>query len=29
MCIVGEERERLVAWVIAPREAYDSEEGEI
>ena len=29
MCIVGEERERLVVWVIAPREAYDSEEGEI
>jgi hypothetical protein len=28
MGIVGEERERLVVWVIAPREAHDSEEGE-
>jgi len=27
--IVGEERERLVVWVIAPREAYVREEGEI
>ncbi len=29
MCIVGEERERLVVWVIAPREANVREEGEI
>ena len=29
MCIVGEERERLVVWVIAPREASVREEGEI
>jgi hypothetical protein len=29
MCIVGEERERLVVWVIAPREAYARAEGEI
>ncbi len=28
-CIIGEERERLVVWVIAPREAYAREEGEI
>jgi hypothetical protein len=27
--ILGEERERLVVWVIAPREAYVREEGEI
>ena len=27
--IIGEERERLVVWVIAPREAYVREEGEI
>ena len=29
MCIVGEERARLVVWVIAPREAHVREEGEI
>ena len=29
MCIVGGERERLVVWVIAPRESYVREEGEI
>ena len=29
MCIIGEERERLVVWVIAPRQAYVREEGEI
>jgi hypothetical protein len=29
MCIVGEERERLVAWVIAPRETCVRGEGEI
>ncbi len=29
ICIVGEERGRLVVWVIAPREAYVREEGEI
>jgi hypothetical protein len=29
MCIIGDERERLVVWVIAPREAYVREEGEI
>ena len=27
--IIGEERERLVVWVIAPREAYVREKGEI
>jgi hypothetical protein len=27
--ILGEERERLVVWVIAPREAYVCEKGEI
>ena len=29
LCIIGDERERLVVWVIAPREAYAREEGEI
>ena len=29
LCIIGDERERLVAWVIAPREAQVREEGEI
>jgi hypothetical protein len=29
MSIIGEERERLVVWVIAPREVYVREEGEI
>jgi hypothetical protein len=29
MCIIGEERERPVVWVIAPRESSVREEGEI
>ena len=29
MCIIGEERERLVVWVIAPRKPYVLDEGEI
>jgi hypothetical protein len=29
MCIIGEERERLVVWVITPRQGYVREEGEI
>jgi hypothetical protein len=29
MSIIGDDRERLVVWAIAPREAYAREEGEI
>ena len=29
VCIIGEERERLVVWVIAPRDAHVREQGEI